>query len=94
MAFLNISGVQKRFGHYTALENVNLQVREGEVIALIGHSGSGKSTLLAMIAGLTRPSVHVKTWDHPFRMDLRPRGWAGTHRRWSPWNSLPHSSTP
>ncbi|WP_413217107.1 response regulator transcription factor [Thermus oshimai] len=39
-------------------------------------------------------SVHVKTWDHPFRMDLRPRGWAGTHRRWSPWNSLPHSSTP
>ncbi len=40
---------------------------------------------------LLRSSVHVKTWDHPFRMDLRPRGWAGTHRRWSPWNSY-HSS--
>ncbi len=51
----------------------------------------GQGVLQGLCVGT---SVHVKTWDHPFRMDLRPRGWAGTHRRWSPWNSLPHSSTP
>lgn len=56
MAFLNISSLYKRFGSYTALENVNLNVRQGEVIALIGHSGCGKSTLLSMIAGLSRPT--------------------------------------
>ncbi|RIH83754.1 ABC transporter ATP-binding protein [Calidithermus roseus] len=56
MAFLNISSVYKRFGGYTALENVNLNVRQGEVIALIGHSGCGKSTLLSMIAGLSQPT--------------------------------------
>jgi adenine-specific DNA methylase len=49
---------------------------------------------LQWVSSVVEHSVHVKTWDHPFRMDLRPRGWAGTHRRWSPWNSLPHSSTP
>ncbi|WP_027881490.1 ABC transporter ATP-binding protein [Meiothermus rufus] len=56
MAFLTISGVHKCFGSYTALENVNLNVQQGEVVALIGHSGCGKSTLLSMIAGLSRPT--------------------------------------
>lgn len=56
MAFLQISSVHKRFGSYTALENVNLSVQQGEVIALIGHSGCGKSTLLSMIAGLSQPT--------------------------------------
>ncbi|MCS7068207.1 MAG: ABC transporter ATP-binding protein [Meiothermus sp.] len=56
MAFLQISSVHKRFGSYAALENVNLSVQQGEVIALIGHSGCGKSTLLSMIAGLSQPT--------------------------------------
>jgi len=48
-----------RKGPYIALQNVNLQIRRGEVVSLIGHSGCGKSTLLNLIAGLTLPSSGV-----------------------------------
>ena len=41
---------------YRALENVNLNVAEGEFITLIGHSGCGKSTLLNMVSGFSHPS--------------------------------------
>ena len=47
----------------TALHNINLQIMEGEFVALVGKSGSGKSTLLNIIAGLMKPtagSVQVK----------------------------------
>ncbi len=39
------------------LENLNLEIKEGEKIAIIGSSGSGKSTLLALLAGLDKPSM-------------------------------------
>lgn len=39
------------------LENINLQLNEGEIVALLGKSGSGKSTLLRIMAGLTKPST-------------------------------------
>jgi sulfate transport system ATP-binding protein len=47
--------VSKRFGDFTALERVTLQVSEGSLSALLGPSGSGKSTLLRIIAGLETP---------------------------------------
>ena len=43
-------------GPFVALSDVNLQIRDGEVVSLIGHSGCGKSTLLNLIAGLTLPT--------------------------------------
>ena len=46
-------------GRFVALQNVNLQIRGGEVVSLIGHSGCGKSTLLNLIAGLTLPTSGV-----------------------------------
>src|SRR5262247_1120967 len=44
-------------GPFTALKNINLQVRAGERIAVVGKSGSGKSTLINLIAGIDRPSA-------------------------------------
>lgn len=46
-------------GSFIALQDVNLQIRTGEVVSLIGHSGCGKSTLLNLIAGLTLPTSGV-----------------------------------
>ena len=59
-SFVQISGVRKTFktnkGDYTAVQNINLDVAQGEFVAFIGHSGCGKSTLLNMIAGLYTPT--------------------------------------
>ena len=59
-AFIDISQVEMVFdtnkGRFHALREINLQIKKGEFIALIGHSGCGKSTLLNLIAGLLTPS--------------------------------------
>lgn len=48
-----------RKGPFVALRDINLSVRKGEFVSLIGHSGCGKSTLLNMIAGITPPTDGV-----------------------------------
>jgi sulfate/thiosulfate transport system ATP-binding protein len=48
--------LSKRFGGFTALEDVSLEVPDGSLTALLGPSGSGKSTLLRIVAGLEAPS--------------------------------------
>jgi sulfate transport system ATP-binding protein len=52
-------GVSKRFGTFTALEDVSIHVADGALTALLGPSGSGKSTLLRIIAGLETPDLGV-----------------------------------
>ncbi|HBE34896.1 MAG TPA: bacitracin ABC transporter ATP-binding protein, partial [Cyanobacteria bacterium UBA11368] len=66
--FVAVDQIDKVFdlsggGQYIALKGIDLQIRKGEFVSLIGHSGCGKSTLLNMIAGLDLPSEGVVTLE-------------------------------
>ncbi len=53
-AFLSVRGLTRRFGQFTALERIDLDVAQGEFVCFLGPSGCGKTTLLRAIAGLDR----------------------------------------
>jgi branched-chain amino acid transport system ATP-binding protein len=74
-ALLEVKGVTKRFGGFTALDGVDLVVRPGERLGLIGPNGSGKSTLVNCICGALRNEEGV------IRFEGRDIGAQPTHRR-------------
>ena len=56
MTFLELTGVQKRFGEVAAVEHFDLAAARGEFVSFLGPSGCGKTTTLRMIAGFERPT--------------------------------------
>lgn len=73
LPFVQMSGVTKRFGETTALEGLDLEVRSGEVLGLLGANGAGKTTTISLMLGLTQPDDgDVTLFDLPPR-DIRSR---------------------
>jgi len=52
---LRVAGVAKQFGGVTAVDEVSLEVRQGEILSIIGPNGAGKTSLLNMVSGFYRP---------------------------------------
>jgi len=67
--------VRKRFGSAAVLDDVSLEIADGEFLSILGESGSGKTTLLRIIAGFERPS-EGEVWIGDQRLDVLP-----PHRR-------------
>jgi ABC-type branched-subunit amino acid transport system ATPase component len=54
---LRVAGLSKKYGGVSALEGVSLELREGEVVGMIGPNGSGKTTLLDLVCGFIKPDM-------------------------------------
>ncbi|MEK7843553.1 MAG: ATP-binding cassette domain-containing protein, partial [Pseudomonadota bacterium] len=56
MNLLEVRGLKVSYGGINAVKGIDLEIREGELVALIGANGAGKSTTLRALAGLERPA--------------------------------------
>ncbi|MCR6687474.1 polyamine ABC transporter ATP-binding protein [Pseudoxanthomonas sp.] len=70
--YLRIEGVRKEFDGFVAVDDVSLDIRQGEIFALLGGSGSGKSTLLRCLAGFERPTKGRIVLDGEVMNELPP----------------------
>lgn len=67
---LKVESVSASYGNISALENVSLQVPQGEIVALLGANGAGKSTTLNVISRIVRPTTGTVRFDGHFIQDL------------------------
>jgi sulfate/thiosulfate transport system ATP-binding protein len=87
---IEVDNVSKRFGTFTALEDVCIRVADGALTALLGPSGSGKSTLLRVIAGLEEPdqgSVRIGGADVT-HIPARKRGVGFVFQHYAPFKHM------
>ena len=88
MTVLSLSDIHKRFGPTVAVDGVSLDLRQGEVHALIGENGAGKSTLMNLVVGSLRPDsgsmeVEGQPYDPRTPLAARLRGIALIHQELS-----------
>ena len=70
---IELSGIVKRYGAFTAVDHVDLHVESGELVALLGPSGSGKTSLLRIIAGLEIPDAGTVAFHGADTTDVHAR---------------------
>src|ERR1044072_3614838 len=88
MPALKLSNIRKAFGPTVALDGVHLELRQGEVHALIGENGAGKSTLMNVIAGALKPDdgsmeIDGRPYSPTSPLDARTNGIALIHQELS-----------
>lgn len=81
-AVIRVRGLVNRFGHQTVHDGLDLDVRRGEVLGLVGGSGSGKSVLMRTLIGLQRPAAgSVEIFGHDITA-MEPEELRRLERRW------------
>ncbi len=81
---IEMQHITKRFGAFTANDDISLTLQQGEILALLGENGAGKSTLMGVLTGQLKPTAGAITGERT-SSDLKwpstcksPRDWDGT----------------
>ncbi|MCH1615279.1 MAG: ABC transporter ATP-binding protein, partial [Acidimicrobiales bacterium] len=88
---LRLEGVSKYFGEFTALDNINLEIDEGEFLTIVGPSGSGKTTLIRILVGIEELSKG-KIWLRDKRIEEMPANLRPTCMVFQSLALFPHRS--
>jgi len=89
MSAIGFDGVSRSFGAYTAVRDINFEVRPGSFVSVVGPSGCGKSTLLNLAAGLIQPTTGtIRIFDQPLVGLNQRAGYMFQQDALMPWKTV------